>query len=446
MKQRSGILYKALSLWIRIGLRAYFSKISIKGFHHIPKTGAVMLVANHQNALLDALVVAVHIERPIYFITRADVFNRPLIARFLASINMLPIYRQRDNVDTIALNKPIFEKTAEILHQQGAILIFPEGNQARVRNLRPLQKGFARMGFGAAALSEFENDIQLVPIGINYSHHTEARGTLFVQAGQPISFKDFYPIYIENQQKGLKDISTQISPLIQFLIIHIPNSDHHQTIDFLRTFYLPVQMQRHKLTHVLASQHEQEQKIADALENHRQVSPNEFHLLSEKVDLFHTLNQKVNISPEIFSKPPLTLLSFCALGLMLLLLMPIALFGMFNHLLAILLVKYIVRNKVKDQNFLASIKFLGSMVVFTLFYIIQSILVGLLSGNWWIALLYLILLPVSGGVYLFWQNQVKNLLQQWTYRQFLSDPKNELMVLYREIMDRMDKMVMNGEW
>ena len=441
MKQRSSILYKVLSLWIRIGLRAYFSKISIKGFHHIPKTGAVMLVANHQNALLDALVVAVNIQRPIYFITRADVFNRPLIARFLASINMLPIYRQRDGVDTIALNKPVFEKTAEILHQQGAILIFPEGNQARVRNLRPLQKGFARMGFGAAALSEFENDIQLVPVGINYSHHTLSRGTLLVQAGQPITFKDYYPIYIENQQKALKDISTKISPIIQSLVIHIPNSDHHQTIDYLRTFYRAYHLQRHKLPNDLLSQHEIEQKIAEALEKHRQDSSIDFNLLSEKAGLFQKLHHKTPISPEILSKPPLPLLGFCTLGFMLILLMPIALYGVFNHLPAVLLVKYIVRNKVKDQNFLASIKFLGAMTVFTLFYLIQTITVGLLSGNWFIALVYLILLPISGVAILRFQYWVKFLLEQYKYRQLLSDPKNEMLMLYREMMDRVGKIV-----
>ena len=41
---------------------------------------------------------------------------------------MLPIYRQRDGVDTIKMNQKTFNKCYDILNQNGNIIIFPEGN------------------------------------------------------------------------------------------------------------------------------------------------------------------------------------------------------------------------------------------------------------------------------------------------------------------------------
>jgi len=441
MEQKAGVLYTMLSVWIRLGIRVYFSKVSLRGFENIPQKGTLMLVANHQNALLDALVVAVHIKRPIYFITRADVFNRPLIARFLNAINMLPIFRQRDNVDTITLNKPIFEKTAKILHQQGAILIFPEGNQARVRNIRPLQKGFARMGFGAAELSNFENSIQIVPIGINYTNHTESRGSIFLQAGNPVLFKDYYPLFIENQQKALKEIASAISPLIQSLIIHIPNSDDYPVINKLSSFYLKVRSENLNLKNDDFLLHQLEQQIADSLGNERIINPENFKSITGLFDDFNRINKNYKLSPETLAKLPIPFLSYALQWLMIFLIMPFALFGWVNHLPAISLTKYIVKSNVKDHNFLASVKFLSAMILFSLFYILQTVLVSLVFGNWMIAVLYFFFLPISGKAALFCQDKLKFLLMQRKYRFLYKQTNSELLFLFRKLIEKLNQVL-----
>ena len=82
--------------YIRLGLFFYFKKIKVVNVDKVPKKGAVLFLANHQNALLDALLIATRSGRFSYFLTRASVFQNALISSILKSLLMLPVYRIRD--------------------------------------------------------------------------------------------------------------------------------------------------------------------------------------------------------------------------------------------------------------------------------------------------------------------------------------------------------------
>jgi 1-acyl-sn-glycerol-3-phosphate acyltransferase len=81
--------------YIRAGLFFYLKKIKIIDGHFIPINKPVLLLPNHQNALLDALLIATQTKRSAYFLTRAGAFNKPIVASILKSLNMLPVYRIR---------------------------------------------------------------------------------------------------------------------------------------------------------------------------------------------------------------------------------------------------------------------------------------------------------------------------------------------------------------
>ena len=68
-----------------------------------------------------------------YFLTRAAVFKKPLVAKLLNSVQMLPVYRIRDGWGNIANNNAIFESCTKLLHQGNAVAIFPEGSHNLAR-------------------------------------------------------------------------------------------------------------------------------------------------------------------------------------------------------------------------------------------------------------------------------------------------------------------------
>ena len=102
--------YLFVKIYMRAGFAFYFKKILISGKENIPRNKAILFVANHQNALIDPLLIGATTPRELNFLTRADVFNKPLVKRLLSTVNMLPIYRIRDGITSLSRNEEVFEK------------------------------------------------------------------------------------------------------------------------------------------------------------------------------------------------------------------------------------------------------------------------------------------------------------------------------------------------
>ena len=88
--------YAGVRRFVSWGLQNYFGKIEVHGESQVPASGAVLFTVNHQNAFLDALLIATTNKRYTHFLVRADVFKFSWARRFFRTLNMLPIYRWRD--------------------------------------------------------------------------------------------------------------------------------------------------------------------------------------------------------------------------------------------------------------------------------------------------------------------------------------------------------------
>lgn len=214
-------IYIFLRFLIKIALHAYYKKIIVHGRENIPQHQPVILVANHQNALIDPLVVGSHISIRPYFLTRAAVFKNPIAAYLLDLVQMLPVYRFLDGFSTIAQNQRTFQKTNLVLKQNGSVLIFAEGNHSIVRNIRPLSKGFTRMAYGALAAFPEINPI-IVPIGIQYSAHKKSGSLVKISIGKPI------PVDPDPAQ-ALK-LTRQVESALKSMVVDLPNTNYDETL------------------------------------------------------------------------------------------------------------------------------------------------------------------------------------------------------------------------
>jgi 1-acyl-sn-glycerol-3-phosphate acyltransferase len=70
------------------------------------------------------------------------VFKKPLVAKILDSLQMLPVYRIRDGWGNLTNNTAVFERCSKLLKTGECIVIFPEGNHNLKRTVRPLSKRF----------------------------------------------------------------------------------------------------------------------------------------------------------------------------------------------------------------------------------------------------------------------------------------------------------------
>jgi 1-acyl-sn-glycerol-3-phosphate acyltransferase len=213
-----------LRLLVKIALHGYFRKISVEGKENIPSNRPIILVANHQNALIDPLLLATHTRLNPWFLTRAAVFVNPFISKVLNYIRMLPVYRVRDGFSTIQQNHQTFDETFEVLRNNGTVVIFAEGSHSLVRNLRPLSKGFTRMAFG---LKEKYPDLEPVifPVSLAFSAHKRSGSTVRITFGKAI------PVDMPHSQSG--KLTKSVEKALQALMVDLPNEGYPETLQIL---------------------------------------------------------------------------------------------------------------------------------------------------------------------------------------------------------------------
>ena len=219
--------YPPMKAYVIITCYLFFRKLRISGMKNVPPKGPVIFAINHQNALLDPLVIHSTAFRNPYFLTRGDIFKNKYVGQFLRGIKMLPIYRIRDGFDSIKMNEAIFETTKDILSQQGVVGIFPEGSHSLKYSIRSLKKGIARMAFGAEESADFNLNLKIVPVGIYYESHHSTKGRTFVSYGEPIQVADFKEAYTENQNKGIDELISKVRESIKPLTLNFDDKSNY---------------------------------------------------------------------------------------------------------------------------------------------------------------------------------------------------------------------------
>ncbi len=121
-----------------------------QGWENVPRSGPVMLVANHQS-FLDPIAIGLAAYRKISFLTRKSLFNNAAIGTYLKSVGCCPI-----NIEGVA--KEGIRSTLELLNQGKAVLIFPEGTRSEDGMLQELKPGIQ-------LLIKKSNAI-IIPVGI----------------------------------------------------------------------------------------------------------------------------------------------------------------------------------------------------------------------------------------------------------------------------------------
>lgn len=220
-------IYNFIKFWIRTSLHLYYGRINVSSLENVPVDKPVLFLSNHQNALLDPLLITVDCNRKPYFLTRSDIFKSSILNWLFELVRMIPIYRIRDGRDSLKNNEAVFEKCSKLLNHNESLLMFPEADHNLQRRVRPLSKGFTRILF--KALERNPNlDIRLVPVGLNYLYGEDFPDKVSIYFGKDISFQDL--LQEEDPRTTTERIKLKVFEALQKLTTHIPDSDYAETI------------------------------------------------------------------------------------------------------------------------------------------------------------------------------------------------------------------------
>jgi hypothetical protein len=142
-----------LKILIQAGLWLFCHKIHLKNKQLFKIKGPLLIIANHPNSFLDALIIGSYYHRRVYFLARGDAFRKPIHRFILESLNMIPVYRLREGKEYLHLNDYAFNKSIDLLSKGFAVLIFIEGTCINSHELQPFKKGTARILEGIQKLN-----------------------------------------------------------------------------------------------------------------------------------------------------------------------------------------------------------------------------------------------------------------------------------------------------
>lgn len=149
--------------------------------------GPRLVVANHFNGLVDAVVLVRGLRGLPHFIAKSTLFKRLPMRVLLRIAGVVPVYRQSDGADRSG-NESSFEAVRAELAKGGTVLIFPEGTVTDEQRLQRIRTGAARIALGA--LAEGVENIVIVPVGITYEDKVAARSRVLVKIGTSIGSEE----------------------------------------------------------------------------------------------------------------------------------------------------------------------------------------------------------------------------------------------------------------
>ena len=134
-----------LKLFIRAALWLFCAEINTKNKYLLNTSGSLLIIANHPNSFLDAIIIGSRYNRRIHFLARGDVFTKTHHRFLLRLLNMIPVYRLREGKEFLHLNEYAFVESARLLKNNEAVLIFIEGTCLNTNALQPFKKGTTRI-------------------------------------------------------------------------------------------------------------------------------------------------------------------------------------------------------------------------------------------------------------------------------------------------------------
>lgn len=167
----------------------YHPKIINK--EYIPKTGRIIIAGNHKH-LNDQYLTIIATKRGIHYLAKKEYFDNPLTRWYFKGVGCISVDRQ--NKDPVAKNMAI-----DVLNDDGAIGIFPEGTRNRTDKL------LLPFKYGCVSMAK-KTDALIVPFAITGDYKFRSKN-LTIKYGPPFKVTD---MDLAEANQKLTDIITKL--------------------------------------------------------------------------------------------------------------------------------------------------------------------------------------------------------------------------------------------
>jgi glycerol-3-phosphate O-acyltransferase/dihydroxyacetone phosphate acyltransferase len=208
----------------------FYPQRRLEGGQRIPGDVPVVVVANHPNGLLDPVVLALALGRPVRFLAKSTLFGNPLGRLAMAAFGCVPVYRSQDrnqdrggNVEPGARrdrNEETFAICRQALRAHQWLALFPEGTSHSDAQMRPLKTGAARIALSAAAeLGPGAAELVVLPVGLGYDAKGIFRSGLLAHVGRPLPVTPTLALYQRDERAAVEALTAQIRARLEEVVL-----------------------------------------------------------------------------------------------------------------------------------------------------------------------------------------------------------------------------------
>jgi len=312
----------------------------------IPKNKPILFTPNHQNALSDPMSILLHTRFQPVWLARADIFKNKLVIAILQFLKIMPVYRMRDGKENL--------------------------------------------------------NIQIVPTGIYYSSYWKFNRNVIVNFGDPIPANQFLEEYKENPNAAALAMRNKIYDGIKPLVINIKSKKHYNDFENITELYGQHFLNRQNKKYTIVNLFKSNKKLAESLDNLEHKVPDKIDDLVKKANSLRLLIKKYKLRSWLVNKPQKNFFQIVLNKLILLIGLPVFLYGFVFNAIPFLTIDTIVRKKIKDHAFWSTFFLSLGLIVFPIFYLIELFTIFPLLPGIWLKLAFLISLPIAGKLAFKW--------------------------------------------
>jgi hypothetical protein len=383
---------------------------------------------------MDAMAVICTLDRQLVFLARADIFKKKLVARFLYRIKILPVYRIRDGFETLKQNDDTFRDTLRVMEHRNGVVILPEGSHDVYRKLRQLKKGICRIAFQTAEASDYKKEINVVPVGLEYSHYWLFRQVLTVVYGHPIHVSEYYQSYRDNPNRAIVELRDRLSSEMKKVMVHIEDDQDYEAINELRSIINEKYNDSIKYPKLF-----RDKRLVSKVNELRIAHPAAYRELCNDSLSVRDMAKQLKLTYSHLRKKKHPLGWLLASSLFLLVTVPVFLIGFILNII-IFKVSEIQSLKSKDPAFISTARFgffLGLGLVFAPLFLILALI---LIKPWWLGIIVFFLVPVLGVLAWNWSLLFRRTVGGFRIRS-LRSTQNQVFTRLRETYDNLTQRV-----
>jgi 1-acyl-sn-glycerol-3-phosphate acyltransferase len=199
--------------------------------------GPVLVTANHPNALVDPLVIFRTAGRATRPLAKAPLFEQALVGTVLRGLGGLPVYRKQDRPELMHLNDNTFDAAIKVLHEGGAVQIYPEGQSHSEPSLTPIRTGAARIALMAEERRDWKLDLRIQPVGLTYSRKHLFRGRAVAAFGESFGVADLRETYERDPREAVRSLTDRIRRGLEALTLNYDHPEDGELVDVAERLY-----------------------------------------------------------------------------------------------------------------------------------------------------------------------------------------------------------------